>query len=245
MQARKRSLWVVMGLLIAGQFLLAGANHPIHLPKTTPLPRVMGEWALLLNILTPVGVGGLLADRFVRDQVLGTAELLDASPADPGARAWGKTVGALAATITPLAMWWLGLVVVLAVSRGEPAALAVGLAAFVAINVPALLLVGAFSVTLPALVWPPLYRTLFAAYWLWGNLFNPHLLPTLSGTALAPVGEYAAGGLFGAHLLYAPLRGIERVTPLAGTLSVVLLLAISGAPLLMLRALVGRSASRL
>lgn len=81
--------------------------------------------------------------------------------------------------------------------RGQPAAFVVGPLAFVAIQLPGLLFVAGFALVCPMLLNPILFRVLFVGYWLWGNLLSPAYLPTLAGTPLTPMGDYARAGFFG------------------------------------------------
>jgi hypothetical protein len=81
--------------------------------------------------------------------------------------------------------------------RHDPLAIPLGLAAFLAINLPGLLFVAAFSIVMPAILWVPLYQFLFVGYWFWGNLLSPtYGIPTISTTWLTPLGSFAAAGFF-------------------------------------------------
>jgi hypothetical protein len=83
------------------------------------------------------------------------------------------------------------------VDRHDPLAIPLGLAAFLAINLPGLLFVAAFSIVMPAILWVPLYQFLFVGYWFWGNLLSPgYGIPTISTTLLTPLGSFAAAGFF-------------------------------------------------
>lgn len=208
MQLRKRSVWIFTGALIGLMFLTRGPKFPLNLPADAPLDQVMGSWALALNLLAPVGFAGLLADRLVRDRNLHTAELLNSTPARPSVRLWGKFLGAVAATGTPVLCTLIGVSLYEAVHHGSPAAIPLGLAAFAAVVLPGLALVGAAALAFPPLISPALFRVLFTLYWFWGNLLAPRTLPSLTGTLLTPVGDYAAAGLFHADPLWAGQRGI-------------------------------------
>jgi hypothetical protein len=86
MQIRKRSLWIVLAALIGVELVTAGPNFTGHLPVGTPPSEVMGGWALTFNLLPPLAVGTLLADRMVRDQRLGVVDVLDGLPVATGTR---------------------------------------------------------------------------------------------------------------------------------------------------------------
>lgn len=251
MQARKRSLWVTLAILLAWQFIGTGDAHPLRLAEGTPAGRLLAAWALMLNVFTPIGVGTLLADRLPRDRRLGTWELLESTPAAGGALLWGKYAGATLATLLPAALYWAGLTAWLTAERAAPGLPLASAAAFALVVLPGMLFVAAFSVACTALLWPPLYRVLFVGYWFWGNLLNPDLLPTLSGTVLTPVGSYAAEGLFGADSFWggqnsAPVLAAlsPDPSPASALASVALLLALAALALDACRRLLAWQARR-
>lgn len=192
MQITRASMWITMAGL--GALFLTLAVDPA---PPAQLDADVAEAAVKLNWLGPMLAGVLLADRLVRDRRLRTAELADATGTAPLVRIWGKYLGTTAAVVVPLAIIWLVTLTRFAVVRGQPAAFAVGLQAFSTIQLPGLLFVTGFALVCPMLLNPILFRILFAGYWLWGNLLSPGYLPTLSGTPLTPLGDYARAGLFG------------------------------------------------
>jgi hypothetical protein len=208
MQVRRVAVWVVQLGLIGLVLLTAGPAGPLQLRPGAPLPAVMATWALALSMITPLGTGLLLADRGRRERRLGVEGLLDATPAGPGARWWGKAIGATAATITPVACGWIALTGYLAAGHGL-AAVPLGLAAFAAVTLPGLVFVAAFALSVPLLIGSPLFRVGFTGYWFWGNLTPPNFVPTPAGTPFEPVGEYASGGWFGGHLIQALARHVH------------------------------------
>jgi hypothetical protein len=68
--------------------------------------------------------------------------------------------------------------------------------------------VAAFAVVTPMLVTAPLFRILFVGYWLWGNMLRPTIFPSLTGSLICPIGDYAASWLMGETALYAGDDGI-------------------------------------
>jgi len=222
MQARRKVVWIVLAIFVAWglyswSFLLFGQPTPLSLEQT------VARWAIALQGFSPVAVGVLLADRLPRDRRTGTEEVLETLPAPAAGRLVGKYLGGTLAVILPLFAVYLGVICYVAVDRGAPMAVPLGVLAFAAINVPGLLFVCAFSVACPAVLWVPLYQFLFVGYWIWGNLLNPYGgIPTLSGTPLAPIGEYAANGFFSAEVLYSP-----DATFRGGVVSIALLLGLS------------------
>lgn len=228
MQLRKRAVWVVTALV--GVLLLAGKIP--HWDPANTLAGDVGIYAELFNILVPVIFGGLLADRVVRDRRLGVAELLDSLPASPTARAWGKYLGSVTACVVPVLAVWLIALTRYAITGHTWRVVPLGLAAFAVIELPALLFAAAFALTCPTVLGPPLFRVLFVGYWFWGNLVTAKVMPTLSGTWLTPLGDYArvallGGGAFADAHSYA---GVHQSTA-AGVGSIVVLLALAAAAL--------------
>lgn len=192
MQITRVSMWITMTGL--GALFLTLAVQPAPPGRLGP---DVAEAAVKLNWLGPMLAGVLLADRLVRDRRLRTAELADATGTPLLVRVWGKYLGTAAAVAVPMAVIWMVTLARFAVVRGQPAAFAVGMPAFAAIQIPGLLFVTGFALVGPMLLNPILFRVLFVGYWLWGNLLSPGYLPTLAGTPLTPIGDYARAGIFG------------------------------------------------
>lgn len=57
-------------------------------------------------------------------------------------------------------------------------------------------------------------RVLVVGGWSWATLFNPHIipLPSITGTVLSPLGDYAAHALLGAPVIWA-WHGIGVLSP--------------------------------
>lgn len=194
MQLRRRPVWVA--LLVVAVLFFSLERRFWQVDRQSPLPEVVGKWALWVNFLLPIPVGMLLADRLPRDRRVQVDEMLATLPAPLRSRLWGKYLGSTVATTLPLFLVYCVGVGHIVVARGDWRALPLGIAAFVAINLPGLLFVGAFSVACPAVLWVPLYQFLFAGYWFWGNFITPQSLPTLSGTWIVPLGRNASEGFF-------------------------------------------------
>jgi ABC-2 type transport system permease protein len=102
-------------------------------------------------------------------------------------------------------------------------AIPLALAMFAAIILPGILLIGAFSIVCPAIIWVPLYQVLFVGYWFWGNLFPPGRgVPTMSNTILTPAGGNAPAGFFGLSFFQ-----VTHATLLQGVESIVLQLGLA------------------
>jgi ABC-2 type transport system permease protein len=196
MMLRKRSMWITMGIIVvlAGLISVEDVGRGI---REDGAKDVVADAALLMNLLLPVGYGCLLADRLIRDRKLGVEPILDATPASPLARLFGKYLGVCAAAAVPIAVVYFGFAAVYAVAVGGPAALGWALATFVAVLLPAVLFVGAWALAVPLLIPAPLFRVLFIAYWFWGNAISPAAMPTLAQTLVTPIGDYPLTGFFG------------------------------------------------
>lgn len=221
MQVTRASMWITMAGL--GALFLTLAVQPAPPSRLT---ADIAEAAVKLNWLGPMLAGVLLADRLIRDRRLRTAELVDATGTGPLVRVWGKYLGTATAVAVPLAIIWLVTLTRFAVVRGQPAAFAVGAVAFLAIQIPGLLFVTGFALVCPMLLNPILFRVLFVGYWLWGNLLSPGYLPTLAGTPLTPMGDYARAGIFGGPNPFAGsgIGAPDHTTATMAALSIALLL---------------------
>jgi ABC-2 type transport system permease protein len=247
MQVRKGSLWAVAAILAVAVVLTQGDNGPRHLPANTPARVVMGAWSLVFALLMPIGFGMVLADRLVRDRRLRVARLLESTSTGSGTLLAGKYLGGMAATALP------GLVALLLAAIGEfahrhdPALFGWALLAFVLVTLPGLAMIAGFALVCPLVVGGPLFRVLFVGYWFWGNMLTPSWLPSLTGTLITPIGDYAASWLVGNRALYAGLDGwIAFLRPNPGSAGVALLsvalICLAGLlPLLVARPLLQRS----
>ncbi|MCW2917940.1 MAG: hypothetical protein JWN52_6008 [Actinomycetia bacterium] len=206
MQVRRPAVWVVVLALIG---LRCASPFPPGFTSTTDHATLVADWAFNFIMLCPIGVGAVLADRVWRESRLGLSDLLTSTPTGIGPRLWGKAIGAGAATITPVAVAWAGLLGYLTAQRGA-GVIPVGLAAFAAIILPALVFVAACSVTIPYLTGPGLYRLGLFGYWIWGNMVPPRTgIPTPAGTPFEAIGEYPSGAWFHGVMLDAAHRGVH------------------------------------
>ncbi len=227
MQARRKSVWIVT--LLGSLIVVTGLKNPWNAAADAPIEVTIANWAVVCNAFLPIIFGVLLADRLPRDRRLRMPELFDSLPASPGARLFGKYLGsAIASTIPIFLVYAMGIIYVL--NRWhDPKAILYALAAFAAINIPGLLFVAAFSISVPAILWMPLYQFLFVGYWFWGNLLSPSYgIPTLSTTVLTPLGGNAASGFFGIESIIGQSESAWQ-----GVASIIVLLACAAVALVM------------
>lgn len=212
MQVRKRSMWVAYGVivLLLGLLSFRTLGDVLHDPVAK---ETVASIAFLVNLILPVGYGCFLADRLVRDDRLGVAAVLDATPASTAGRLAGKYLGACAAAAIPLAIVHFGFAGLYAAVAGRPVALGWAVALFAVVIVPALLFVGAFALVVPLFVPAPLFRVLFVGYWFWGNAIYPGSMPTLSQSLVSPIGGYPLQVMFGY-----PGGDVEIAGPVPGAL---------------------------
>jgi hypothetical protein len=196
----------------------------------------MGYWAMEFNLLCPIAFALLMAGRVPRDGHLRTGDLLDATPSSLTTRLWAMYLGGTLATALPIAAGMVAATTYEAVARRDLMVVPDGVLALLTVNLPGLLLIGALSIIGSGLVWTPLYWILFVGYWIWGNLLNPTVAPTLSGTLLTPIGNNAASGIFGTddHFFTGTIDQPPFLYPTLrdGVVSIVLLVAVALATML-------------
>lgn len=244
MQVRRRAVWAVTAALMLlllrvtwGQWGRLGAGV-VSWRDTVLL------WTQITQYFLPVGFGVLLADRWVRDDHLRVAELLETLPSGEGVRLAGKYVGGLLAGALPLAIGYFVGIGAIAWRVAAPGAVALGGAAFAVVVVPGLVLVAAFSLACPTVMPVPLYQFLFAGYWYWGNLLTPALgIPTLSQTVLTPAGNFRLYGFFGLPTGFG-VRAASTYTLGAALASLALMLTVPVLPLVVAWALRRRAQAR-
>ena len=196
MSLRRPGLWIAYGLLFAFHTVILFAPPPIgEWTGESITPALVwpaaGRFLAALNVFFPLIAGILSADRLQRDLRLGMRELQESTPLSPPAYVATKYVGVLASMLLPLLAWTMTVAVVMAaIGHAPPAFVGATLVAFVAITVPALAFVVAFSIACPLVLPLPVYQVLFTGYWFWANFVPPQLFPTLNGTLLTPSGMF-------------------------------------------------------
>ena len=229
MQLRRRAVWIVVAALSL-PFILLLVVPAKGLDQSSVQTQLVVQWAQILALFLPIGVGLLLADRLPRDRRTRVEEVLDTVPGGVGARLAGKYLGSTLATLAPVFLGYAGGTDYILTQVQSLHPLPAALAAFAAIVLPALLFVAAFSVACPVVLKVPLYQFLLTGYWLWANLLSPKIhLPTLTFTLLNAAGPWASEGFFHVHWFFFPPR--VHVAVWQAVANIALLLALGTAVL--------------
>src|SRR5258706_493531 len=199
--------WANLGSDVAiptvnGTYLAPGENYVVSgsFAQSVPFAHVQTtvSWATACNFILTLGAGLLLADRYRRERATRTIELLRAAPAAASARLLGKYLGAVCATLVPILIIYLTGVARLVILWRDVTILPLAAGAFLALVVPPVFFVDAFSLACTTVLWQPLYTFLFVGYWVWTSL-NPTglAIPTLTSTLLSPGEQLVGTGYFG------------------------------------------------
>ncbi|MFD7643995.1 hypothetical protein ACFV4P_25465 [Kitasatospora sp. NPDC059795] len=213
MATRAKVLWfAVLPLLAIATVVLA--TSPRIGAEDSAAAKV-GGWAVVINLITTVGLGVALADRFVRIRGMGLTELLESTPASTAGRMAGTLVGSLAAALAPVALLMVVVGGYFTVADGSPAALGWAVVAFLTVIVPGALLLSTFASTAALWVPLPVARVLSALIWFWMTAFSSNVVPTPSptGTLLSPLGDYVATGWMGSTRIWAGHGHPEAISP--------------------------------
>lgn len=238
MAIRRWGVWVaflITGIPFLGNAVVNGAGGS---EAAMPIRQAAGILAVSVNFLLPVVGGIAMADRLPRDQRLGVRELLATTPLSRSAYVLGKYVGVVAATVTPVLVMLLLPAAVLVFHGASPALIPATLLAFLAINLPTYVFIGAFSLACPAVLPVRVYQVLFTGYWFWGNFINPRAIPSVSDTLLNSSGEYAANAFFLTGFGYSPSQPTRTV--LEAVLNIAVLAACAALALLALNLYLAR-----
>ena len=252
MQLRKPAIWIATASPFAlyALFAVLGSDSTglqRYRYETSPKLWMVDALGWFTPVL-PMIFGIVLADRLVRDRKLGVAELLDSTPTNPGARLVGKYLGVCAATAVPVALLYVAVALAFMVWRGQPAALWWGLATFMVIVLPLLLLAGSLSFLGPQLMPTPLFRVLIVTLFFWAAATEVESeFPSFAGTVLSLTMDYPLGVFFDSPNATTGPAGVAldflRPQPTTGTalLSLALILGLAAAILAAARALHART----
>jgi ABC-2 type transport system permease protein len=200
MQVRRWGLWIGLFLTI-GLFLfllLRTAGNP----KAVPPDYTTQPWKLAtllieeFNLFAPIAAGILAADRFTRDRVLGTSELVNSALLSKLPLVLGKYAGSLLAVFTPTCILLLGTLAYMAVYFQQPAIFLTAPVVLLAVVVPSWLFVVAWSLVFPLVMPLRLYQVLFASFWMWAAAVPSNRLPTINWSIFSVTGQYAHFAFF-------------------------------------------------
>lgn len=239
MQLRRIAVWIGFGLFaILLLFILNSLINQLGKQLTAngvvySRHDIVIQWATSCNFILVVGAGLLIADRYPRDRSTRVLELLRTTPAPLWTRLLGKYLGSVLATLVPIFVVFCTGTLLLVVRWQDPSVVPMALAAGLALLVPAVFFVGAFSIACTHLLWTPLYQFLFVGYCAWTSLNPGESIPTLSGTLLSPSENYVVTGFFHFATYYPQDAGFYPASSVwLGILNILVLLACAALALL-------------
>ncbi len=195
MQIRRWGLWIGLFVTVGLFFflLLRATGNPKVIPADyTTQPFKLATLVIEeFNLFAPVAAGILAADRFTRDRLLGTGELIRSSLPSRLPLVLGKYAGSLLAIFTPPLILLVVSVTYLAVYFHQPAVFLTAPVVLLAVVVPAWLFVVAWSLIFPLVMPLRLYQVLFAGFWMWAAVVPPDRLPTINWSIFSVNGQYA------------------------------------------------------
>ena len=196
MQIRRWGLWISLFVTV-GLFLFLALRTLPSLDLLFPGYRINEVWKLptilieAFNLFTPIAAGILSADRFTRDRLLGTSELLNSSLLSKRPLLLGKYLGSMLAIFTPSFILLVGALVYMAVYFHQPAIFLTAPVVLAVVVVPSWLFVVAWSLIFPLVMPLRLYQVLFAGFWMWAVAVPPDRLPTINQSIFSVQGLYA------------------------------------------------------
>jgi ABC-2 type transport system permease protein len=200
MQIRRWGLWISMSVTVGlvGFLLLRVISTPNGLPPGyTQQPWKLATSLLEeFNLVAPIALGILAADRFTRDRALGMSELLNSSLPMKSMLALGKYAGSLLAIMTPTLILLVATLAYMATYFHQPALFLTGPVVLLAVVVPSWLFVVAWSLIFPLVMPLRLYQVLFAGFWMWAVAVPPSRLPTINFSLFGVQGQYAHFAFF-------------------------------------------------
>lgn len=220
MSSRRTSMWIVSIILLS--FYGGTEIAPFIMGTAVAIPSDEVWWTAAstifrINLFFPLVEGILAADRLVRDSRGGLIELQGSTPMRTSANVLAKYLGVLLAALLPefITVVVIALVPIVG-GLVSLEYLLVSLLSFLAMCVPAMAFVVAFSLACPLVMPVRVYQVLFTGYWFWGNFLSANVFPTISETILNAGGIYSLQGFFGvsfghAGTIYTPVQAVMNI----------------------------------
>jgi len=231
MSSRRAGYWITFAVVVL--FYAAVEVVPFINGESTlvPVDQYWPAAALTVfkfNLFIPLVGGILAADRLVRDRRIGIQELQASTPMRRSTALLAKYFGVLASMLLPVGVCVV-ITALIPIAGGTAGWSYAGcmLVTSIAINLPAMAFVVAFSLICPLVIPTRVYQVLFTGYWFWGNFLSPEVFPTISGTILNASGTYALGGLFSGavdpDITYASWQAVLSITAILSLTFAILL----------------------
>jgi hypothetical protein len=229
-------MWIVSIILLS--FYGGTEIAPFFMGTAQTIPgdqiwQVAASTIFRINLFFPLVEGILAADRLVRDSRGGLIELQRSTPIRTGANVLAKYLGVLLAAILPefITVAVIALVPVLGGLVSSEYLLASFLS-FLAMCVPAMAFVVAYSLACPLVMPVRVYQVLFTGYWFWGNFLSANVFPTISETILNAGGIYSLQGFFGvsfghAGTIYTSVQAVLNIAVILALAALALTAAIT------------------
>ena len=231
MSVRRKSIWItfgviclLLGFVLSGQFELGPGN----IQSQEDLWSATAEIVYMFNMWLALIAGILAADRMQRDERFKMRELQQSAPLGQMTYVLSKYCGVVLSLLLPA---FIGITLAgcvdLALGLLPLAALPALWVEFLAISVPSIAFVTAFSLACPMVMPLRVYQILFTGYWFWGNYLNPEFFPTFSQTWLNASGLYPLQAFFSANFIVTGREMFTTMEALANYLTLILCVVIA------------------
>lgn len=218
--ARRKVLWIAMLPLLGLGVLICLTSQ--KLTGGHSVTGRMAGWVLGMAAFGTFGVGVALADRFDGLRRRSTSEVFDATPAPLTSRMAASLLGGLAIALSPAFL--VTLIVGICYTPQNLAAIPIAVLIFTITLLPGSLLLATVSVALGTVVPAPVARAVSVVFWGWATLLSSRVvpIPSITGSIMSPLGDYATRSFFDGPALWAGQLGGSWWHPALGTGTAVL-----------------------